>query len=817
MESRHRSDKRRVLRSILPVVAAITLPVVAGTLYLAWDSHRSEALVLDATVGREAEVIVGEIDHYFTARVAGLQSIRTLFLNSDEVTAGEFQGFGTAVAKGLPGFSSIRWLDNDLRVRHAVQFARSTLPAADVPPSVFETAAAKARETGHAAVTPVFDGRGDRQSVSIFLSLPPGNSEGLIEGRIDLADLKTVLMQVAPRDLWNMEIQESPGGAFYTQADAPSSSGWTDSTAPVVDRAWTLSISPTPLFADSVAMGAARRILIMGLAMTGIVAVTAFLLEQRQERLTKALAMSEELTETVEGMRVRLSNLVNGVEAVVWEGRRSPLRFTFVSQYAEKLLGFPTQRWIEEPSFWRDRLHPDDRERITAAYDSAEHGTGDQPLEYRLIAHDERVVWVKDIVSVAAGPETAATARGVIVDMTERLQADEALRQSQKLESLGVLAGGIAHDLNNLLAVIMGNAELSARNLDAGSPARTHLSAIVITCQRLAELTGQILAYAGKGRFIITELNLNDVISEMGSLLSVSTPKAIELTYDLHNPLPSIEGDTSQIRQVVLNLITNAVEAIGEHEGRVSVRSAVRHLDEPVNMNATPGVVLPPGDYVSLEVTDSGCGIEPETLRRIFDPFFTTKFTGRGLGLAALQGIVRGHKGGIEIRSRVGRGTRFRIYFPAKAGPAAAARVEKSVDASAFAEGKILVIDDEEALRLVMEIALAEAGFEVLTAGDGGEGLAIFSAPGADISLVILDLMMPVLGGEETFRRISNLQPDTPVLLISGFSEQEAVKKFAGSGLAGFLQKPFLPSTLIEKVRRILTARRSSHIAAISP
>jgi two-component system cell cycle sensor histidine kinase/response regulator CckA len=401
-----------------------------------------------------------------------------------------------------------------------------------------------------------------------------------------------------------------------------------------------------------------------------------------------------------------------------------------------------------------------------------------------------------------------------IVDITERRRAEESrkklegqIQHAQKLESLGVLAGGIAHDFNNLLVSILGHSGLALMDLAPEAPARATVQMIETAAMRAAELTKQLLAYSGKGKFVIQPINLARLVQEMSHLLGVSISKKVSFVTKLQEDLPAIEADAVQMQQVVMNLITNASEAIGDHPGTITVRTGCADVTRDYLADTYFDEYLPEGPYVYLEVCDTGCGIDAETKRRIFDPFFTTKFTGRGLGLAAVLGIVRGHHGAINLYSEVGRGTTFKVLLPSS---------EKKVSQDGMGEmernrnwrgaGIILVIDDEEGVRIVAKSALEKAGFTILTAQDGREGLQIFRRQAAEIAAVLLDMTMPHMSGDEVYRELVRARPDIPVILSSGYNEQDATSLFVGKGLAGFIQKPYQPMALIDKVRRTLDA-----------
>ena len=389
-------------------------------------------------------------------------------------------------------------------------------------------------------------------------------------------------------------------------------------------------------------------------------------------------------------------------------------------------------------------------------------------------------------------------------DITERVRMEENLRQTQRLESLGVLAGGIAHDFNNLLTTVLGNASLGELAMAPENPGLPYLRRIEEATLKAADLTRQLLAYAGRGNFVKTTVDLNRAVNEMTSLLSVSISKKAALRYDLSEACPRVEADPSQIQQLVMNLVTNASEAIGEEiSGLITVRTGVQNLDEEYLKSLALAFPLEPGPYATLEVSDTGCGMSVETQAKIFDPFFTTKFTGRGLGLSAMMGILRTHHGSLKLYSEVGRGTTFKLFLPAVG--AALEESEAHADPGFWhATGRILVVDDEVGARTVTRQMAELLGLEVLEACDGREAVELFKANHAKLRLVIMDLTMPHMDGRQAFQRFREIDSTVPVILCSGYSEADAAQDFVGHGLAGFLQKPFRHKAFIAAVRSVL-------------
>jgi PAS domain S-box-containing protein len=389
-------------------------------------------------------------------------------------------------------------------------------------------------------------------------------------------------------------------------------------------------------------------------------------------------------------------------------------------------------------------------------------------------------------------------------NVTERKQLEDQLRHTQKLESLGVLAGGVAHDFNNLLTGIMGNASLALESVSSHHPARGQLRDVVAASERASHLTRQLLAYAGKGRFIIEPVNLSVLVREINHLIQTSIPKNVQLRLDLMNEVPLVDADAGQLQQVVMNLVINGAEAVAPGEnGTVLVSTGIRTLDEQYLLSTVGEAFdLKPGQYVMLEVHDTGCGMDEATVSRIFDPFFTTKFMGRGLGLAAVQGIVRGHKGTMKVYSRPGKGTTFKVLFPASVQTV---EPKKPPSLPLIARDElILVVDDEEIVRRTAKSVLERHGYTVVVAENGEEGLELFKVLSEKVSAVLLDMTMPVMGGEEAFSCMRAIRGDVKVILSSGYNEVEAVRRFTGKGLAGFIQKPYSSLALTEKIRSIL-------------
>ena len=394
-------------------------------------------------------------------------------------------------------------------------------------------------------------------------------------------------------------------------------------------------------------------------------------------------------------------------------------------------------------------------------------------------------------------------------DISERIAMQERQEQlerqmlhAQKLESLGVLAGGIAHDFNNILMVILGHGDLAEMKLSKEAPAAEHLEQIKQAARKAADLANQMLAYSGKGKFLVEPLDLSLLIREMEYMLSVSISKKAVLRYDLNDHLPSVLADATQLRQIILNLVINASDAIGDKSGIIAVSTGFMDCDSQYLSETWLDESLPEGVYVYIEVADTGCGMDRELISKIFDPFFTTKFAGRGLGMSSVLGIVRGHKGAIKVYSELGKGTTMKVLFPASEMPAVlfdALDVPEELELS----GTVLLVDDEEAMRSLGKSMLEILGFSVLVAGDGREAVKIYREHRAEILFVLMDVTMPHMDGEEAYREMRRIDPEVRAIMSSGYNEQDIMQKFVGKGMAGFLQKPYQLSALQNAIQKL--------------
>jgi PAS domain S-box-containing protein len=531
--------------------------------------------------------------------------------------------------------------------------------------------------------------------------------------------------------------------------------------------------------------------------------------------IASAVAVEEERNVSAEELRrneERFRTIADYTyDTETWFGRDGTL--LWINPAVERVTGYTPQACMEMPAFPLDIVHPGDLGRVRDAYARAFRDlTSESNLEYRIRHRDGQIVWIGAFwLPIHDDKGTCIGLRCSLRDITQRRKAEDDRRrmaaqvqQVQKLESLGVLAGGLAHDFNNLLMGILGNTEIALMDIDHDAALRRNLLAIERSSKQAADLCRQLLAYSGKGKFLVEPLDLSETVRETQELIRVLLSKKAETRYRLQDGLPLMEGDMSQIRQVLLNLVTNASEALGDRDGLITVHVTEDTLGAADIAGLTLGEGLSPGRYLCLRVSDNGSGMDARTCSRIFDPFFTTKFAGRGLGLAAVLGIMRSHKGDLRVESAPGTGTTISLYFPPLSAPAAPAAPAAPQACTWRGRGSVLLADDEEMVRTVTDTLLRRIGFEVILAKDGREAVARFQEHADAITLAMLDLTMPGLSGHEALAAIREIRPDVPILLCSGY---EAPVPESGSGCGpgvGFVHKPFTLDLLRERIAAVL-------------
>ena len=516
-------------------------------------------------------------------------------------------------------------------------------------------------------------------------------------------------------------------------------------------------------------------------------------LKESEERFRAIMALSPDIISIIDEHGVLLYN--------------SPTAYTIHGYTDEDLAGRNTF----------DFFHPDDRENVANLFSKLlEKPSETVSAQYRFRNKDDSYVWME---TTACNQLDNPLIRGIIATSrdisnrkateTEQLEMERKLLYAQKLESLGIMAGGIAHDFNNLLSAIIGNLDFAQRILPIDSSLKKYIENSMEAGHRAADLTKQMLAYSGKAFFELKLMNLNDIVTENAGLFRMVIPKNIAMNVKADDDLPLIMADPGQIQQVVMNLITNAVEAIGTAQGVIILITGQADCDSDCIEKSVLPEKQAPGKYVYVEVTDNGSGMCQDIKNRLFEPFYTTKFMGRGLGMAATQGIIRAHKGLILLASEENQGTSFRILFPVEGDTASehrqnAAKTDLPTIVDMEGQGAILVVDDEECVRSLGVDYVRYLGYDVFEACNGGEAMEVFLQHVNEISVVLLDLTMPVMGGVETFHEMKMIKPDVRIILSSGYSKEAVAEQFPGDKPDAFIQKPFQMDELQQKIFQVL-------------
>ncbi len=515
-------------------------------------------------------------------------------------------------------------------------------------------------------------------------------------------------------------------------------------------------------------------------------------------------------------LSARLKNVLQHSREAIYSFDLKSQRFSYLSPACFSLTGYtPSELEKMGLSGLLEHVHSEDKDRVLRLVEALHHRTKDREwlglLEVRFCRQDGQYCSLSDHLHVSydsAGE--AVILSGSVREVTQITHLEESMRilerkfqDSQKMAGLGLLASGIAHDFNNLMTVVLGNAELAL--LDCGGSDGGALDEIKRTTLRAAELANQMLVYTGKTTVVVDNIDLSSVVKEMGSLLDVSISKKVTIQYSLAEDLFPIRGDISQIRQVAMNLITNASEAIGDRPGVIAINIHGVELRAGELKNVFPPGHVLEGSYVLLEVSDTGSGMNEETLRKIFDPLFTTKVTGRGLGLASLLNAVQRHDGAVEVKSEEGGGTVFRIYFPVEEGVAddAVADAPES-DGGWTGHGTVLIADDEEAIREITTSLLERVGFQVITAADGVETVDRYADHPEEISVLLMDINMPRLNGLEAALRIRHINPKLPILFMSGYPREQVMNRFGKQPHTDFIKKPFQSRELSSAIRSVM-------------
>jgi PAS domain S-box-containing protein len=521
------------------------------------------------------------------------------------------------------------------------------------------------------------------------------------------------------------------------------------------------------------------------LLVTGITGAVMDVTASKQ--VEEALSISEE--------RLRMANEAGRMG--VWNYDRMTAKVGW-SEELERIFGLGPGEFEGTLEAFESTVHPDDLESIKESLAVATLRLSDFEIEFRFRRADGECRWLLTRGRVYAdGAGGACRIAGVGMDVTDRRKLEEKVRHAAKLESLGVLAGGIAHDFNNLLTGILGNATL-LRQVAPAQASSPLLHNVIRAAERAAQLSRQMLAYSGRGHFSVRPVDLSRQFREFVSFVETTIPKNVVIRLNTSQLPTIVDADEGQLQQVIMNLVVNAAEAIGGRDGRVEVTICKESTSVPLVSELLPSQELPPGEYIVLQVSDNGCGMTDAVKAKIFDPFFTTKFTGRGLGLAAVLGIVRGHRGTIRVQSQPGIGTCFQVYFPPSRKSPEPVITPLADDIQGA--GTVLVVDDEDIVRVAARTVLENFGYTVVEAANGKEALRVFERHATEITVVLLDMTMPVMSGVETLRKLRHLDPDVAAIASSGYNESEALQLF-GSSIAGFIQKPYTATDLGRKIK----------------
>ncbi|MCG8635087.1 MAG: response regulator [Desulfobacterales bacterium] len=494
--------------------------------------------------------------------------------------------------------------------------------------------------------------------------------------------------------------------------------------------------------------------------------------------------------------------LVESTKAIAFEFEISTRSFNYIGPQIYEMTGYPAGEWGDF-SFWSGLVHPDDSEDcLEFCRSEMQHGR-DHEYEYRMVTADDRIIWVKNLVSIVREAGDPVCLRGFMMDITRQKKMEARLQQAQKMESIGNLSGGIAHDFNNLLYPIVGMSELLIEDLGEGTPQHQYAREILKAALRGSGLVKQILAFSRHTDQKIAPVEIQSVLKEALQLCRSSIPSNIHITEDIHQACRLVKADPTQIHQVVMNLVTNAYHAIGKGSGTIRLTLCEIRLDH----RDLETLSLTPGTYAALSVSDSGCGIDPGIRNKIFEPYFTTKEQGKGtgLGLAVVYGIVKAHQGDIKLHTQVGKGTTFTLYFPVLEQGCTSGE-EKAEERSISGTEHILLLDDDASILNLEEQMLSRLGYRVTAMDCSLRALDAVKAEPLKFDLIITDMSMPDMTGDEFSRKVLSIRPDMGIIICTGFSENMDKARAEAIGVKGLLAKPVMKSEMARVIRQVLDA-----------
>ncbi len=817
-QPRHHKLPRRSSRLsdlAVPVVAFVL--ITAGVVAMASVSRQAEASRIRVATQVTAEQLRQRLEAWIDARQGMVTLVGDRWDSVYRDNPNAYRAEASRLLHFYPGLQALNWVDGDRIIRIIVPEAGNE-PALNKnlrnhPSKHVWEALERAERTKKPTRTPVLallqggQGFATYYAVCTARACPAGFINGVF--RIDrLVD--TCLAESHLRSNFVLDLFDAQGSSVYRQRGERSvgaSAVAARVEVRVVDRSWTLQLAPSQTYLAASYSALPTVVVGVGGALAAAIAWLLWLLIGRH----RAVLTSEHR------YRSLFAAAGDGI-LLVRDGRFADCNETacrLFGQTRDELLG--QAPWHVSPAF-----QPDGRESESAATAFLASAKADRPVSFEWVHQRkdgtpfEAEVSLTDLALLGEGHLLA-----IVRDISprkrfarEQLELRDQRMKAQKLESLGILAGGIAHDFNNIVQVIRGNAELAMSRLSEPAEASRLLVEVDKAAARAAELCRQLLAYSGRGRFEVTALDFGELVQDMATMLEVAAPKKVRLVIEPAVGVPWVEADATQMRQIVMNLITNAAESIGAQPGEVRVAVDVVAVAAPIVASAFQAPPPSPGSYVRLRVTDTGAGMDQATLARLWEPFFTTKFTGRGLGLSALLGIVRAHRGGVIVTSEVGGGSCFEVLLPAIArGAHQVAVASAGLEHSVSSTGLVLLADDEPSVALVGRQVLEALGYDVVVAADGREALAVFHLHMAHLTHAIVDLTMPYLGGDEVYREIRRHRPLLPVVICSGYDESDTAASRSGDPASAFLQKPYLISDLRAALQKASYGAQARDIA----
>ncbi len=788
-----------------PALAFILVALAAVMLWR--EERRANEVRVRAASEATAEQVALRLENWIDSRLAVVHHLASEWRPELVRDPKSFQELASQFLRLYPGFQALNWIDSKWVIRIITPEAGNE-PALNKdlhhhPDPNVARAIVKAERTGALARTSVVEllqrGKG-------FATYCPVYDEGhrlvgFINGvfRVDKL-ISSCLGEPTLRRRFRFRFVDDDGRLVYSSCARPKGDGsWSyqvRASVQVGDRPWTLNLAPSPELLVRSRGRAADLMLVGGLALS---AAAAWLLRQlllRHRELALSEARYRSLTDDVlDTCRVGIA-ILDRDSRIVWINRAFERYFgvsrrDLVGEDMKEIVQTLLKAAVDEPE--------DFAQRLIASYEGAAdadefecHVRPEGERKERWLERRSHVITQGPYAGGRIEQYYGITDRKRSEEERERIQAQ--IQRAQRLESLGVLAGGIAHDFNNMLTVILGHASLAKIMLPGNSRVRSGLAQIEKAAMQAADLCKQMQAYAGGGRLATQSIDLSRLVQDMQPMIESSVSKDARMHYALDESLPLIDGDPTQLQQVVMNLVANASEALEDGPGDITITTDCVDCDASVLRECYSCDDLPAGRYVRLQVADTGCGMDEETRSRIFEPFFTSKFMGRGLGMAAVLGVVRAHHGAIHVQSEPGEGARICILLPPSQRPAAPAGEPpraSSKPAARRAHKSVLLADDEEAVRQIGKRMLETAGFQVQVAGDGQEAVDLFRKQPDGFDLVVLDLTMPRMGGKEAFHEIRRLNPDVRVIVASGYHPDEVCEQFMGEDVSAFVHKPF--------------------------